>query len=55
VGKLLNENDALSGSLLQEGHEKLAEEFFKSLKSEPYRIGHRTRNYNPRQLRLSDY
>jgi hypothetical protein len=55
VGKLLNENDARSGTLLQEGNEIIAEEFFKFLKSEPYNIRPRIKNYNTEQLKFFDY
>ena len=52
VGKLLNENDARSGELLKKGNEQLAEEFFKSLKSEPCHIRIRKRCYDQTQSSL---
>jgi hypothetical protein len=55
VGKLLNENDVLSGILLQEGNEILAEQIFESLRLEPCDINSRVKNYHPKQLKFFDY
>ena len=55
VGKLLNENDASLGTLLQKGNELIAEEFFESLKAETNNFAFRIKNYNSKQLKFFDY